>query len=48
MTYYAGKEELALARERAAIARKAIEDRWEKTEGYYQLPIEVRIVYKNE
>jgi hypothetical protein len=46
MTYYAGAEDLTLARERAAIARKAIEDCWGKTEGYYQLPFEVRVVYK--
>lgn len=48
MTYYVGGQKRELARERVATLQRIIEERWVKYEQHYTLPIEVRIVYKNE
>ena len=48
MTYYVGKQRRELARERVAVLQREIEARWIEYEGRYKLPIEVRIVDKNE
>lgn len=48
MTYYVSGQKQELARERVATLQRIIEERWMKYEQHYKLPIEVRIVYKNE
>jgi hypothetical protein len=48
MTYYAGSEGKALARERMELLRRMVEQRWESVHRNYKLPIEILIVYRNE
>ena len=48
VTYYVGAQRRELARQRVAALQREIEARWIKYEGRYKLPIEVRIVDKNE
>ena len=48
MTYYVGTQRRELARKRVAVLQREIEARWTEYEGQYKLPIEVRIVDKNE
>jgi hypothetical protein len=48
MTYYAGAADRALARARMSLLRRTVEQRWESAARNYKLPIEIRIVYRNE